>query len=232
MYDKTLMVYLVLDTSASMYGEPIEALNAGIPPLVEALAQRTAEKGVRLRLGILEFNTSARWLTSGPANTVAVDDFCWKPLSAGGMTSMGEAVRQLDSALRQIRQASGMAPLCRPVVVFLTDGYPTDDWDAAFSSTLRNNHWYRNALKLGIAFRYADVQMLKKLLNPDDREELCDESESSDGAVFRASDCALFDTVDPDRMVQVLSNNTVAMSLVSASHAPVLPPDYRNYTII
>ena len=118
---------LLLDTSASMSGEPIRLLNEGVMAFKEELtsddlASKRAEVAV---------------VTFGPPK-VEVDfetaDFFVPPtLDANGATPMGAAIEkaiEMVSARKQSYRSGGVA-YYRPWIFMITDGAPTDDWSRA-----------------------------------------------------------------------------------------------------
>jgi uncharacterized protein YegL len=128
-FSRRLPVYLLLDVSGSMQGDPIEAVRHGVRALLSELrgdpqALETAY------LSVITFNTSARQVV--PLTELML--FNEPPLQAGGATALGAALRLLSDCIKQeVRQSSQTQKGdWRPLVFILTDGAPTDDWrDAA-----------------------------------------------------------------------------------------------------
>ena len=93
---RRLPVYLLLDTSGSMYGEPIEAVKNGVQVLVSTLrsdpyALETAY------LSIITFNSTAQQLT--PLTELA--NFQQPEIEASGCTSLGAALSLLAQKVDQ-----------------------------------------------------------------------------------------------------------------------------------
>lgn len=122
-----LLFYLLADSSASMSGAPIEAINNALPEIHDAIATNplVSEK---TRLGIISFNNSASVLL--PASNLA-DIHVLPGLQAQGGTSYGAAFKtsrsQLETDVRTLKEDGYR--VYRPAVFFFTDGQPTDrDW--------------------------------------------------------------------------------------------------------
>ena len=118
-------VYLVLDVSGSMSGEPIEAVRNGVQVLVSSLrsdpyALETAY------LSVITFDGTARQVV--PLTELAI--FQPPDLQAGSTTSLGEALKVTKECIeREVQTSTPAAKGDRePLVFIMTDGLPTDDW--------------------------------------------------------------------------------------------------------
>lgn len=119
---------LLLDTSSSMKGAPIEELSEGLRELREALlADSLAAK--RVEVGVITFGDTIDVL----AEFATVDDFHPQNLKANGGTPMGAAIIRAADLLEDRKaqyRAAGVA-YYRPWIFLVTDGAPTDDWRRA-----------------------------------------------------------------------------------------------------
>ena len=160
---KELHVFYVLDTSGSMYGASISALNHAVEETTEALKTLAQSNGdADLKIAVLEFNSGCKWITSnGPES---VEDFEWEYLEAGGMTDIGAALRELDSKLSRHAFLKSVVGALMPVIVFMTDGFATDNYETALEE-IRQNKWFSHGTKIGFAIGDdADVQMLSSVV--------------------------------------------------------------------
>lgn len=128
---RRLPVYLVLDCSGSMAGEPISAVQSGIKALVSDLrsdpqAMETAY------LSVITFDSSARQL----APLTELGEFIEPTIAACGSTAMGAALRLVEERIGAEcrKQTEGVKGDYRPLVFLMTDGSPTDQWEAAADS--------------------------------------------------------------------------------------------------
>jgi uncharacterized protein YegL len=119
---------LILDTSASMLGEPIATLNRALEAYrddlrLDALARKRVEVAVVTFGGVVEL-----------VNDFVLADIFEPPrLEAFGTTPLGAAVeRALDVVeARKLSYRQHGVFYYRPWVFLLTDGAPTDDWTPA-----------------------------------------------------------------------------------------------------
>lgn len=161
---KELHVFYVLDTSGSMEGKNISALNHAMEETIVALkmlARTNAD--ARLKIAVMEFNSSCRWVTSnGPEDLE--EDFEYEYLKAGGLTDIGAALKELNSKLSTRAFLDSMTGAFMPVIIFMTDGYATDDYDRDLAE-IRKNRWFARGTKIGIALgKDADVRMLSSVV--------------------------------------------------------------------
>ena len=165
---KELHVVYVLDTSGSMTGTPIAALNDAMRSTVKELANINKTNGdADFKIGVLEFNSGAKWITvnsSGAPVVQDIEDFYWSDLKAGGLTSLGDALNELNKQLsRNSIQHSATGNKC-PVIIFMSDGAPTQEWEAALAS-LQENAWSKQAIKIAFALGDdADTNVLARVV--------------------------------------------------------------------
>jgi uncharacterized protein YegL len=146
---RTMVLFFVIDTSGSMDGSKIGAVNTSIEEVIPAIKEVSNDNAdAQIKIAALEFSSGARWITSnGP---VECDQFRWNYLDAAGVTDFGAACRALNeklSAKAFMQEATGSFA---PAIFLLSDGEPTDDWQGALQ-TLRQNNWFKAAVKVAVA---------------------------------------------------------------------------------
>ncbi|MDE6770100.1 MAG: VWA domain-containing protein [Muribaculaceae bacterium] len=121
---RRLPVYLLLDTSGSMYGEPIEAVKNGVQVLISTLRQDPYALETAY-LSIITFDSKAQQVT--PLTELSA--FQQPNLQANGCTALGEALALLTQKADQEVTKTTMEKKgdWKPLVFIMTDGEPTDD---------------------------------------------------------------------------------------------------------
>ena len=153
-------VIFLLDTSGSMSGPPIGAVNAALEgTLPELVSMNDDNPDVQIEVAIMTFDSGARWVT-GSGGLVDPAGLAWNDLNASGYTAMGAAFVELNSALSVssgfMNRASGSVA---PVLFLLSDGDPSDDYGAGLQS-LRENNWYKVAVRVAIGYGDANDAVL------------------------------------------------------------------------
>lgn len=123
---RKLPVYLLLDCSGSMAGEPIVAVNEGLGQIYRLLSA-DPQAVETAYLSVIQFGERA-----DQSDLVPVDQFVPPQLDANGRTAMGAAfhllVESITNDLVLNDPDKGIHGDYRPLVFLLTDGRPTDNY--------------------------------------------------------------------------------------------------------
>ena len=145
---RTMTLFFMVDTSGSMSGRKIGAVNESIQEVLPMINEiSAANPDAEIKVAALQFSSGTSWVYDEPK---LASDFVWQDVSAMGSTDLGEACRELCSKLSKsgfMKSASGSYA---PAIILLSDGEPTDDFDSGLAK-LQENNWFKHAIKIAIA---------------------------------------------------------------------------------
>lgn len=157
---RTMALFFLIDTSGSMSGNKIGAVNDAIVnvlPMLEDISSSNPD--AEIKVAALEFSNGTKWLYNEPKS---VEDFKWIDVQAGGLTSLGEACLELNSKLSRSGYMKSASGSYAPAIILLSDGGPTDNFDGGLQ-TLQGNNWFKNAIRIAIAIGDdADLDVLAR----------------------------------------------------------------------
>ncbi|MBQ7503010.1 VWA domain-containing protein [bacterium] len=161
---KLLPIIYVLDTSGSMEGDRIAAVNLAMSETMEVLKDVSKNNpSAELKIGVLKFDSGSQWITD--SGFVFMEDFFWNDLKAGGLTDLGSALKELDDKMSRKKFLNSEVGYKVPVLIFMSDGQPTDDYKSALKKINASNKWFKASTKIAIAVGDdADTEVLKEIV--------------------------------------------------------------------
>lgn len=159
---KQLPIIYLIDTSGSMGGDRIACVNDAMRESIKVMKEQAENSSdAEIKVGVLQFSTGAKWVTNG---LVDLEHFFWDDLTATGLTDFGSALKELVSKLSKESYLKSEIGYAVPVIICMSDGQPTDNWEGIFEDIKAKNAWFRGAKKVCIAIgEDADVDMLGRL---------------------------------------------------------------------
>ena len=155
-------VILLLDTSGSMIGDAMNALNQGVNLFKENI-QADTKAALSVEVALITF---------GPVRLVqdfvTIDQFMPPTLVADGVTPMGEAIEyalDLLKTRKEVYQENGIQ-YYRPWIFMITDGAPTDPWQDA-AARIKQGEADRKFCFFSVAVEAADLKTLSQIAPAD-----------------------------------------------------------------
>ncbi|GAB3510775.1 vWA domain-containing protein [Emticicia fontis] len=154
---RRLPVYLLLDVSGSMTGEPIEAVKNGVQIMISTLRQNPQAIETAF-ISIITFDSSARQII--PLTDLA--SFQMVDIRATGTTSLGEALKLVSSCIEKevAKTTTETKGDWKPLVFIMTDGIPTDNWQNGLNEFRKQKVAFTVACAAGSG---ADTSVLKQI---------------------------------------------------------------------
>ena len=94
---RTMTLFFLIDTSGSMMGNKIGAVNdavVNVLPMLDDISKSNPD--AEIKVAALEFSNGINWLYDEPKSS---SDFVWQDVQASGLTSLGAACTELNSKL-------------------------------------------------------------------------------------------------------------------------------------
>lgn len=157
---RPLHFFFLVDCSGSMALDgKIQALNTAVREAIPHMQRAAAENAnADVFVRVVRFADGAAWHIAEP---IPVGDFVWSDVAAEGVTDMGEALRLVSVELEQPPMPERALP---PVLILVSDGQPTDDFEAGLAALLRKP-WGAKAVRLAVAIgRDADTDVLQRFI--------------------------------------------------------------------
>lgn len=145
---RILPIIYVIDSSGSMSGEKIASVNEAMNDAMDLLKDISAKNpDAEIKVGVLRFASGAEWIKP----LTDLEDYYWNDLKAGGVTDLGSALNELNNKLSRSEFLKSDVGFCIPVIMFMSDGEPTDDYEKALKNINETNKWFKHSTKIAIA---------------------------------------------------------------------------------
>lgn len=154
---RRLPVYLLLDTSGSMSGEPIEAVKNGVQVMISSLRQNPQAIETAF-LSVITFDSVANQIIP----LTDLGSFQMVDIRATGTTALGEALKLVSNCIDNevAKTTSETKGDWKPLVFIMTDGIPTDDWQKGLAEFQKRKTAFTVACAAGSG---ADTNILKQI---------------------------------------------------------------------
>lgn len=167
---KQLVLFLVIDTSRSMDGTKIGAVNTAIREVLnDSEFQKAGGSDADILVAPLSFSNGCEWLRNQP---VPVEELSktWVDLKTEGCTDLGAACRELAKKLDKKEFLNAPGGLAAPVILLMSDGGPTDNFDDGLAE-LKANKYYKQTIRFACAIGAdADRGVLAKFCDGNEKE--------------------------------------------------------------
>ena len=162
---KSMVLFFVIDVSASMRGERINTMNQVMRDVLPELIG-VGESTTEIKVAVLAFGSGFEWITPEP---MILEEYQrWRDLEAEGVTDLGAALQELNQKMSRKSFLQSPSLSYAPVVFMITDGCPTDNYKAGITA-LRSNNWFKHGIKIALALgNGVDMDVLEEFTG--DRE--------------------------------------------------------------
>ena len=160
--NRPLHFFYLCDCSGSMAAQgKMQSLNQAIRQSLPGMARVARENPeARVLVRAVAFSDQARWHIAEPT---PVEELQWRDLEPLGVTAMGAALQLVAEQLHTPPMEERALP---PVLVLISDGQPTDDFEAGLARLMREP-WAQKAVRLAIALGHdADLEVLQQFIGP------------------------------------------------------------------
>lgn len=146
---RVMPLIFMVDTSGSMDGAKIASLNQAVSETLIQIADISKNNNnAQIKVAVLMFSNDVQWKSPQLEDS---ESFKWTDLQAGGLTSFGAAIDELNNKLSRSHGFMSEPTGTRaPAIILLSDGEPTDEYKHALEK-IKGNPWFKIAVKVAIA---------------------------------------------------------------------------------
>ena len=168
-----LNLILMVDTSGSMKGKDIGAVNDAVLNVIQAVDGFARNESLECSVIFLSYGDDALCFPESP-----ISDYVWNDASAFGVTSFGKACEALQNILDSRTGHPGLGD-GKNLIVLFSDGTSTDDYTSRFCHLIESLPFQRADKVAVVIGRYHDKETLaafagdtRWILTPDRIEEI------------------------------------------------------------
>ncbi|MCR5735710.1 MAG: hypothetical protein K6G22_13975 [Lachnospiraceae bacterium] len=152
----------VIDTSETMQGETIAAINKCMREFFICLREMQKEKlYILYSIGILQINNEAKWITD---SLVPIFELLWDDFDAGQTAMYGKALDSLNEKMSRHALFSAGSKIREPVLLFFVGGKSNDDYEGPLAR-LKTNGWFQHSHRVVISMPGADEKLGRSVVN-------------------------------------------------------------------
>ena len=145
---KVMTLFYLIDTSGSMSGSKIQQVNSAIEEVMAQLDDISRNNDdAEIKIAVLTFDNKVEWQTPRP---MSPNDFNMGTLVANGLTYLGKACTELEAKLSRTEFLNTKAGAYPPIILLLSDGAPSDNFESGLSK-LKSNNWFKRSIKIAFA---------------------------------------------------------------------------------
>ncbi len=154
---RRLPVYMLVDCSSSMNGDAIEAVDQGFKNLTVKLRTNPYTSDI-VWFSIISFDSIPRQMIP----LCPLGEYRGAPFKIGGSSNLGRALIFLrecvDQEVRKQSAERGEKGDWRPLVFLMSDGRPTDNWEAVAAAVSKEMNFVACGVGIDV-----NIDMLKKV---------------------------------------------------------------------
>ncbi len=153
-------VIFVVEASERMFDGIGQIANTVISKLSEKIHSiNMVSSSVKYEVAVLGFSSEVKWYTDG---LVAAEKLYYsdgyiinEPISGDGK-NLGSALRELNRSLSYEHLLYKHKPYLSPIICFITNGKPTDDYETALCK-ISYNYWFEHSTRFSLDLSMNDV---------------------------------------------------------------------------
>ncbi|MDC0936212.1 hypothetical protein OAS39_07980 [Pirellulales bacterium] len=153
---RRLYVYICVDCSGSMAGDPLAQANFGGREFASKVS-KIQEKypNIKVLIKLVAWSDAVTWVTR---RWMEADKFQWTDIASNGGTTFANVCDELRRDMDP--ENLGTSGL-QPHIIMLMDGKPTDDYKSSLRQLVTSKPWGTASIRSAVACGQADVEMLR-----------------------------------------------------------------------